>query len=224
MKLSVIIPAFNEGERIRETLIAVRTAAPGGQIIVVDDGSTDDTYKIAEASGADVVLRSEHKGKGDALNTGCKLADGNIILLLDADLGSSAVEAFSLLEPVIEGAADMTIAVFASSSSSGGGMGLAVGAARTGIKLITGRVMRAPLSGQRAISRDALNTVLPFSPGWGAEVSLTVKALQAGLRVLEVECALTHRVTGKNFKDSLHRAEQFFAILSTLINCKFRHR
>lgn len=213
--ISVLIPAYNEEPRIGETLRAVPGAPPGyrRELIVVDDGSRDATAHAAEASGADVVHRQSNSGKGAALNAAGRIASGEVLLLLDADLGATASEASKLLDPVIAGAADMTIATFPMWPGRGGGMGIAVRAARWGIRLLTGRSMAAPLSGQRAVTRGVVEACGGFAEGWGVEIALTVRAIWAGCRVLEVATEMDHRVTGRSVGEAFHRAAQLRAVL-----------
>jgi hypothetical protein len=72
----------------------------------------------------------------------------------------------------------------------------------------TGRRMAEPLSGPRAVRWEALPALLPFAPGFGVEVAMTMDALHAGLRVVEVEVDLHHNPTGRNLSGILHRARQ----------------
>jgi glucosyl-3-phosphoglycerate synthase len=218
--ISVLIPAYNEAERIGDTLAAVRSFAAEmhiREIIVVDDGSTDDTTARAQAAGADVVFRQHNSGKGAALNRALSLAQGDILLLLDADLGATASEAVRLLGPVVSGAADMSIATFPRTTSKGGGVGLVVRLARWGIARLTGQKMQAPLSGQRAVRRQVLEETGGFAEGWGVEVALTVNALWNGYRVVEIPTQMSHRVTGRSPAAILHRAQQFRAALRVLL-------
>lgn len=210
--ISALIPAHNESERIADTLAAVRALVLNPvdlEIIVVDDGSSDDTARIAEAAGADIVRKQANAGKGAALQSALALSNGETLLLLDADLGSSAAEAAKLLAPILADEADMTIATFPVIPGKGGGMGLVVRTARWGIGRLTGRSMAAPLSGQRALKRTVIETCGGFASGWGVEVALTVRSLQAGFRVREIPTDMTHRVTGRSASAILHRAAQF---------------
>lgn len=213
--ISVLIPAHDEAERIAATVCAARPLAE--EIIVVDDGSEDDTAARAEVAGADVVLRQRHQGKGAALQAAFALSRGDVLLLLDADLGDSAAEAKKLLEPVLSGTADMAIATFPVGSGKGGGFGLVVRLARWGIRRLTGRTMEAPLSGQRALRSEVALNAGGFARGWGVEVALTVFALRAGFRVLEIPTNMTHRVTGRSLAAIRHRAAQFFSVARTLL-------
>ena len=220
--ISLIIPAYNEADHIGETLAALRGLADTGtltigEIIVVDDGSADDTARLAEAGGADVTLRQSNGGKGAALKAGLNMASGEILLLLDADLGDTAGEAVKLITPLLENQADMTIATFPVIPGKGGGMGLVVKLSRWGIHKLTGQTMQAPLSGQRAVRREVIVNGGGFASGWGVEVALTVRALQQGYRVLEVPTEMTHRVTGRTWGAILHRAKQFLAASNILL-------
>ena len=106
-------------------------------------------------------------------------ADADVLVLLDGDLGATAAEAGTLLEPVLAGAADMTIATLPKPPASGG-FGLVKGLARWGIRRLSGFEPTAPLSGQRALSRAAWEAATPFATGYGVEVGLTVRAARAG--------------------------------------------
>jgi glycosyltransferase involved in cell wall biosynthesis len=207
--ITVLIPAYNEADRI-------------AQIVVIDDGSTDATAQNAENAGVDVVLRQANTGKGAALQAGLALATERILLLLDADLGDSAREATKLLAPILAGEADMTIATFPVIPGKGGGLGLVVRLARWGIYRLTGKIMTAPLSGQRALRTDVVLDAGGFASGWGVEVALTVNALRRGYRVLEVPTEMTHRVTGRSAAAILHRAAQFVAAARVLFHL-WRH-
>jgi hypothetical protein len=87
-----------------------------------------------------------------------------------------------------------------------------MGLARRGMARATGRTMAEPLSGQRAVRWEALPALLPFAPGFGVEVAMTIDALRAGLRVVEIEVDLHHNPTGKDLSGILHRARQARAI------------
>jgi glycosyltransferase involved in cell wall biosynthesis len=223
MQTSVLIPAHNESERIAATIAALR-ALPSdcriGEIIVVDDGSTDDTAAKAEAAGADVIFRQPNRGKGAALQQAFGLSQGDVLLLADADLGDSAAEAEKLLRPVLSGAADMTIATFPIIPGKGGGAGLVVKLARWGIRRLTGRTMTAPLSGQRAVRREVITACGGFASGWGVEIALTVTSLRNDFRVLEISTNMTHRVTGRSPAAIRHRAAQFFAAVGVLFRLR----
>jgi glycosyltransferase involved in cell wall biosynthesis len=111
MKLSVVIPVFNEKETVAETVRRVQATGLASEIILVDDGSTDGTCEILralESPPSVVVLTHEkNKGKGASLRTGFHRAAGDVILVQDADLEYNPVEYPALLEPIESGQADV---------------------------------------------------------------------------------------------------------------------
>lgn len=226
-QISVIIPAYNEADIIAATIAAVRKIPGLSQLIVVDDASTDATAQAAEAAGADLVIRqSRNTGKGGALNRGFAEANGDIILMLDADLGKTASEAVKLLKPVIDNTADMTIGVFNSAASyrknnelaaKSGGFGTAVKIARWGIKTKTGALITAPLSGQRALKREIIEKTKGFAGRFGVETALTIDALRMGYRVVEVPVNMMHRPSGRSIAGFIHRGRQMWDIICVLM-------
>ncbi|MBI4477784.1 MAG: glycosyltransferase family 2 protein, partial [Acidobacteria bacterium] len=82
---SVVIPAYNEGPAIGRVLSALAAAERWHEILVVDDGSTDDTARVAEQHGATVIRHPYNKGNGAALKSGIRRATGEYTLILDAD-------------------------------------------------------------------------------------------------------------------------------------------
>ncbi len=96
---------------------------------------------------------------------------------------------------VADGAAEIAVAVFA--RRVGGGFGLALRFARWAVEKRAGRVLQAPLSGQRALTPGVLIAVLPFAPGFGMETAMDIDALRAGFAFEEIELELEHRATGR---------------------------
>lgn len=129
-----------------------------------------------------------------------------IVVLCDGDLGESARELGALADAIRRGDADLAVAAFV--TRTGGGLGLALGFARWAIRRRCGLSTRASISGQRALCARAVRDVLPFAPGFGMEVGMTIDAVRAGHRVVEIELALAHRATGRTPAGFLHRARQ----------------
>lgn len=130
----------------------------------------------------------------------------SIVLLCDADLGESAGRLASLVAAVADGRADIAVACFA--RSVGGGFGLALGFARWAIRRRCGFLADAPISGQRALTCAALRDVLPLAHGYGMEMGMTIDAVRAGRRVVEIELDLSHRATGRTLGGFRHRGAQ----------------
>ncbi|QKW32321.1 glycosyltransferase [Nocardiopsis sp. MT53] len=226
----MVIAAKDEEARVGRTVAAVRALPGVDLVVVVDDGSTDRTSEVALEAGARVLRHNRNRGKGAAMETGAEGvrlieeheegADGirppRHLLFLDADLEASAAGAAPLVEPVVEGKADMAIALFPATRLRLGGHGFVVRLARGGVRRATGWEPEQPLNGQRCITRAAFEAARPLAPGFGVETGLTIDVLRAGLRVIEVEVPLEHRATGTDLRAQLHRAHQFVDVLRAL--------
>jgi len=215
-KVSVIIPAYNEEKKIANTIKALKNIKEIKQIVVIDDCSKDNTGKIAENAGTQVIKLPVNRGKGRALNIGAKYVKENIIALVDADLENTAIEVRKLIKPVVDGQTDLTIAIFPQALKKGG-IGLVKNAASFGLKLITKKFFLAPLSGQRVMTRKVFENLLPFSPGFGVEVGMTIDACLKGYRIMEVQTNMRHTETGRNWAGFLHRGRQMKDVCDTLI-------
>jgi Glycosyl transferase family 2 len=220
-----LVPARDEADRVGATVQALRALPGVAEVLVVSDGSTDATAAKALEAGAHCLDLPRNLGKGGALNAGLAALMGRVaerlspepavLLLADADLADTAGRLGRLLDPVLAGEADLAIADLPAQQGAGG-FGVAMGLARRGMARATGRRMAEPLSGQRAVRWEALPALLPFAPGFGVEVAMTMDALRAGLRVVEVEVDLQHNATGKDLAGLLHRARQARAIAREL--------
>jgi glycosyltransferase involved in cell wall biosynthesis len=216
----VILTARDEAERLGATLDALARAFPGAPVVVGDDASRDATAAVARSAGAHVVATRRPLGKGGAATLAARRAlelgsPGTVYVLCDGDLGETALELESLARAVRNGGADLAVATFA--QRAGGGFGLAVGFAGWAIRRLGGPPVRAPISGQRALSARALAEVLPFAARFGMEIGMTVDAARAGLRVVEVELALAHRATGRDWRGFVHRARQLADFLAVYL-------
>lgn len=214
--ISVLVPAFNEESRIFQTVSAIRQDSRVDEVIVVDDGSTDATIAEAERAGAFVIRSPKNQGKGGALNLGIPSVRGDVIALLDADLGSSAKEVSKLLDPILQNKADLTIGRFPPAKKKGG-FGFVVGLARKGVRTLTGLDLHAPLSGQRAMRRKVLEAMGQFESGFGVEVGMIVDLSRKGYIIREVPVQMTHAETGRDIAGFLHRGRQFWDVLRVLL-------
>ena len=222
-RLAVVIAAYNEGDRIADTVTALKAAFPGAKIFVADDGSRDDTAARAVQAGAEVVSSGKLIGKGGAATLGARaalLTEPELVLLCDGDLAGSAAALGVLLEAVERGEGDVAVARFA--RKVGGGFGFAVGFARWAINNLVGLEFAAPISGQRAIRADALAQVLPFAPRFGMEIGMTVDATRAGFSVVEVEVDLEHRATGRSWRGFTHRFRQLLDFIAVWFSRRLR--
>jgi glycosyltransferase involved in cell wall biosynthesis len=215
--VTVLIPAYNESASIRSTVEAVKSLDKVAQIIVVNDCSSDNTSELARAAGAEVIDLPKNLGKGGAMNYGLQYVRGDVIALLDGDLGKTAAEAEKLLEPVLSDKADMTIAKFPPAKRKGG-FGMVTLLARKGIRWFTGLEVACPLSGQRVITKAILEKLgpAPFESGFGVEVGLTIDLFRMGFRVREIPVQMSHSETGRDLAGFMHRGSQFFFVVLVL--------
>ena len=228
--LAVIIPAKDEADRITATVTAASKLEGADLVVVVDDGSADQTGQLAEAAGARVVRHPRNRGKAAAMQTGAetvRLIEAGAmtpaaagpgprhLLFLDADLGETAADAGPLAQPVRAGLADATIAIFASRVRKGG-FGFVVATSGAGIERAIGWRPVQPLNGMRCLTRAAFDAVQPLAAGWGVETAMTIDLVRAGMRITEVEVPLSHRATGNDWRAQLHRLHQLADVLRAL--------
>lgn len=229
--MAIVIPARDEADRIAATVRACRSVPLVDLVVVVDDGSADGTQDHARAAGAVTVRHSVSRGKASAMETGASVvgmrdyAEGpaRLLLFVDADLGESAAACAELVPPIIDGVADMAIAV-PPKQAGAGGRGRVVRAARSAIAAATGWSPVAPLSGQRCLTREAYEKAAPLAEGWGVEVGLSIDVLVAGMTVIEVPCDITHRVFGNDRAGKIHRASQYKDVLLAIMARRLRRR
>lgn len=180
MTLSVIVPAYNEGERLCAVLEVLQHCAFVDRIIVVDDGSTDNTCEVARSyDGVTTIQLPHNMGKGAAMVAGARQATGEFVAFLDADLlGMTPAHIEALVAPVLSRDADMTIGIFKG------------GRPRTD----WAQVIAPFISGQRTLRRDEFLSI----PGleetrYGVEVAITRHIRGRGLSIRPVTLdGMTH--------------------------------
>lgn len=214
-QVSVIIPAYNEEQRIQRTICALKNAGDWiKEIIVVDDGSSDNTFLAASTWTEKAIRLPQNVGKAKAIEAGCRQATQPILLFIDADLVESASLARKLVEPLWEKKADMTVAIFPQATN--GGFGLVKNLASWGIYNKTGKRLVAPLCGQRAIRSEVFGNCYQGDQGFGIEVGLSLDCLLAGYTVKEVAIDFSHRETGKSIQGFMHRFKQGVSVCQAL--------
>ncbi len=173
MKVSAVVPAFNEAGRIGAVIRALRAAPSVAEIIVVDDGSADETALEAEKHGAMVLRLAQNSGKAAALDAGVHKASEDVLLFLDADLTGLEREHVELLV-----------------SAYGAGEGeIVIGVFRDGRRGTDFSQRVVPfLSGQRVLSRRVWDRArgMVGDMDFGIEIALTKLALKEGWRQTKV--------------------------------------
>lgn len=211
--ISLIISVYNESAHITETLQTLEFDKYA-EVIVVNDGSSDDTVEKVTDFPVFLLNFIQNRGKGFAVQKGLEAASGDIIVLSDGDLGSSISEIEKLIAPVLNNETPVAVAVI---PVQAGGLGLVRFLAHRGVYLLTGQKLRAPLSGQRCFRREVLEIIIPLAPGFGLEVGMDIDLLKKGCQIQEVETEIQHRVTGQSVRGYWHRWGQFKDLFITLV-------
>jgi glycosyltransferase involved in cell wall biosynthesis len=206
-RVVAVVAARDEAGLVGPTVEAIRSLGLD-EVVVVDGGSIDGTAEEAAAAGARVLRAPVVGGKGQALEGALsRIEPADVYVLLDADLGATAKEAGALVDEVVEGRADLAIAIFPPDPRTAG-FGLVKRLARFLIRTLSGFRAREPLSGQRAVTSQALEAARPLAGGFGLEVGMTVDAVRAGFRVREILVPMRHVPSPGDLRGSLHRARQ----------------
>ncbi len=189
MKVSFLIPAYNEAATIGEVLERVAALGLDSQVVVVDDGSTDDTAAIAEAAGA-VVVRQPNRGKGAAIRAAIAAADGDIAVIQDADMEYDPVDVPDLIEPIVRGVADV---VYGSRLRGGKPQRAFLFWHLVGnrfLSLVTNALFNTTLSdmetGYKAFRMEVLRSLRLTENGFGIEPEITGQVCMRKLRIYEL--------------------------------------
>ena len=216
MITSVIIPAYNESERIVDTINGINDLAEVDEIVVVDDGSSDNTAQVIKSIDIEKLkfyIQTKNYGKGKALEKGLEIMrkDADIVVFLDADVGKTSSEVIKIIRPVLDDECDVAIARFRPALKKGG-MGFVKRLAKDSVYEMTGVELNSTISGQRAFKREVIDRFDFMPDGYGVEVGMTVDILKWGYRVNEYLVDMTHNETGRDLKGFIHRGKQYLHI------------
>lgn len=183
--VSAIIPAFNEAERVARAIRTLRTSSYINEIIVVNDGSTDNTTAVAKSAGAQVITLPQNNGKAQAMHAGVRMAQNNTILFCDGDMyGFDAAGIATIVLPVLHKESDLMIGIRPFTSY-----------AKCFLPFL------ARISGFRCLTRDHWFAIpSTFMSGYQIELGMNFVAKENGWRVRAVTVpGLSHTV-----KESKH--------------------
>jgi glycosyltransferase involved in cell wall biosynthesis len=211
LELSVVIPAYNEIKTIEEILVRVQAVPIQKQIIVVDDGSTDGTREFLQALAAEiqasprskfgripridnirVVFQPRNAGKGAALRRGFKEAEGDIVVIQDADLELNPDEYSKMIVPIRSNSADVVYGSRFRGKSAGNQPFVYFVANKiltVTSNLLTGLHLTDVWTGYKMFRREVLNRFELQEDRFGFEPEMTAKLARAGCRVQEVGVA-----------------------------------
>ena len=181
-RTSVVIPAYHEADAIAEVVAGLASSGPWHEIIVVDDGSDDETGTRAKTAGATVLRHPYNKGNGAAVKTGVRHATGEYILIVDADGQHRPDDARRLLEPL--GDFDLVVGARRSATQATRSRRLGNAALNWLAGYLTGREIPDLTSGFRAAKQGALREFLHLVPnGFSTPTTTTLAFIKAGYSV-----------------------------------------
>ncbi len=210
--LSVIMPAKNEAASISNVVANIIMLFPEAEVIVVDDGSTDQTLAVANAAGARVIHHPYSKGNGAAIKTGARHASGDLLVFMDADGQHHAADIQRLLDKVAEGY-DMVVGARQQGSQASIGRSIANGFYNKLASYVTGQNIEDLTSGFRLVKRQLFLKFLSLLPnGFSYPTTSTMAFFRAGYAVAYVPIHAAQR-QGKSHIKPLQDGIRFLLII-----------
>jgi len=212
LNISVVLPAKNESGAIGQAVEKIKQLNIIHEIIVVNDGSTDNTAQIAEQSGAKVVTHPYSKGNGAAIKTGARTASGDVIIFMDADGQHDPHDIPRLLEKINAGY-DLAVGARQKGSQASVGRGIANTLYNNLATYMTEQKVEDLTSGFRAVRADKFREFLYLLPnGFSYPTTSTMAFFRAGYSVTYVPIHASKRI-GKSHIQPLKDGVRFFLII-----------
>ncbi len=224
-KVVCVVPVYNEGDIIVDTIEGLKKIKYIDEILVVNDGSNDNTLDIIKTLNVSIIDLKKNHGKGYAMKKAIDTLDFNYIAFVDGDLGHTSIEVASLILPIISGEADVSIARFPEINRmtyTKGGFGILKKFSKKGVYYFTKKEMDTSLSGQRVYKKEVIDKIDYIPNRYGIEVAMTIQTINNGFSIIEIPVTMNHRYSQRNLKGNIHRGKQFFDILNTFIVLYFR--
>jgi len=192
--VSIILPARNEAAGLRKLLPELRRSYPDAEILVIDDGSTDDTRAVAEACGAKVTSHPYSMGNGAAIKTGARRASGNVLVMMDADGQHDPKDIPPMLDALSRGHA-MVVGARSARTHASLGRRLANGVYNRLASYMTGQRIADLTSGFRAVRAKDFRRFLYLLPnGFSYPTTSTMAFFRSGLPVAYVPINAARRI------------------------------
>jgi glycosyltransferase involved in cell wall biosynthesis len=210
--VSIILPAKNEGEGLKVVLPRLLASLPGAEVIVVDDGSTDETAEIVCGLRAKLVRHAYSKGNGAAIKSGARAASGKILVFMDADGQHKPEDVLRLLQ-LLEDGFDMAVGARTRGSQAGVHRAVANGFYNRLASWMVGHVVEDLTSGFRAVRADKFRQFLYLLPnGFSYPTTITMSFFRAGYSVAYLPIVAPPRI-GKSHIRLLRDGARFALII-----------
>lgn len=211
-KITVVLPAKNEAGAILQTVKAIKQLNRVDEIIVVNDGSTDDTAQIAEQAGAKVINHPYSKGNGAAIKTGTRNAIGDVIVFMDADGQHDANDILKLIEKIEQGY-DLVVGARQKGSQASVGRGIANKLYNNLASYMSEHQVEDLTSGFRAVRAEKFKEFIYLLPnGFSYPTTSTMAFFRAGYSVTYVPIHAAKRI-GKSHIHPIKDSVRFFLII-----------
>lgn len=212
MKISVVLPAKNESGAIEATISKILNLKLVDEILVVNDGSTDNTAELAQNAGARVISHPYSKGNGAAIKTGARNASGEIIVFMDADGQHDPNDIPKLLEKINEGY-DLVVGARQRGSQASVGRGIANKFYNNLASYMTEHKVEDLTSGFRAVRAEKFREFIYLLPnGFSYPTTSTMAFFRAGYSIYYVPIHASQRI-GKSHIQPLRDSIRFFLII-----------
>ena len=214
--VTILIPAYNEAETLGPILAQVRELNPGAEILIVDDGSTDDTAQIGAEGGARVIRHPYNKGNGASIKTGLRQATGEVVVIFDADGQHEPRDICKLVECLDE--YDLVVAARDTRSETEFGRRLYHALLNAFASYIADRPIPDATAGFRAARRSRLLQFIHLLPnGFSTPVTTTLAFVKAGYSVKFVPSTMFKRAGGQSKISPVNDGMRFILIVFRMI-------
>jgi len=219
-KIAVLIPCYNEELTVEKVVKDFRKYLPMASIYVYDNNSTDRTYELAQNAGA-IVRKEPRQGKGNVVKSMFRDIDADVYIMVDGDDTYPASEVEKLVEPVLNGSADMVIGDRLTNGTyfeenKRGFHGFGNNLVKGLINLLFNSDVKDIMTGYRAYSKKFVKLMPVMSEGFQIETEMTIFSLVYGMKIVEVPITYQDRPEGSESK--LNTFRDGFKVLVTLFD------